>query len=350
MTVAQEFVALAPEGTVRAGHGSHPCQGVYHHPAGERPTTAFIAAHYEIDFTEHYLAPFLAERGFGFLGWNTRFRGNGEYFRLEAACADIAAGVAWLRDAGVRTIVLLGNSGGASLMAAYQARAHDGADGFVSLCAHPGRPEVLTAWMDPSVVDESAPEAADPALDMYDPANGPPYDDGFLRRYRDAQRERNERITRWASAELARRRERGLGDRLFCVYRTWADPRFLDLRIDPSEREPGCYAGDPRRANYGAFGLAVTTTLRTWLEMWSLAESGCRGGPNMARVRCPSLVIQSTSDQGCYPSDAQAIHDALGADDKRLELVAGDHYLLDPQDARDRVADLIADWLRERPA
>jgi esterase/lipase len=82
--------------------------------------------------------------------------------------------------------------------------------------------------------------------------------------------------------------------------------------------------------------------------MWSLAESGCRGVPNLARVAAPSLVVQSTADQGCYPSDAHTIFDALASEDKQLEFVQGDHYLLDPPDGRDLVADLIADWLSGR--
>ena len=32
-----------------------------------------IAAHYQIDFSEHYLADYMATRGIGFLGWNTRY-------------------------------------------------------------------------------------------------------------------------------------------------------------------------------------------------------------------------------------------------------------------------------------
>lgn len=82
--------------------------------------------------------------------------------------------------------------------------------------------------------------------------------------------------------------------------------------------------------------------------MWSLSESKCRGAPNLAKVQCPSIVIQSTADQGCYPSDAHTIYDAIGSRDKTLEFVGGDHYLLQPDGARDTVADLIADWLRAR--
>src|SRR5438093_8125490 len=119
----------------------------------------------------------MAERGFGFLGWNTRFRGNEAHFLLDHALAEIGVGVRWLREqAGVETVVLLGNSGGGSLMAAYQSQAVEPniqpavglslpeavldlapAQLYVSLNAHPGRPDVLTGWSDPSVTDESDP-------------------------------------------------------------------------------------------------------------------------------------------------------------------------------------------------
>jgi esterase/lipase len=87
------------------------------------------------------------------------------------------------------------------------------------------------------------------------------------------------------------------------------------------------------------------STLRTWLSMWSLEESQCRGAPHLARIDVPALVVQSLADTGVFPSDAHAIHDALGSRDKTLELIAGDHYLEDPG-ARDTVADLIAAWVQ----
>jgi hypothetical protein len=348
--VRREFVSLASATSARAGHGSNPCQGVYYTPPGtDRPTVAVIATHYDIDFSEHYLAEFMAARGFGFLGWNTRFRGNGSYFILEPALVDIAAGVAWLREhAHVDTIVLLGNSGGASLMSAHHAMGDAPGDLFISLCAHPGRPEVHTAWIDPSVTDETDLLGVDPSLDMFDPDNGPPYDAAFVERYRAAQVARNERITAWARDEITRLEGAGAYDRTFNIYRVWADLRFLDLAIDPSERTVGCYFGDPKRANYGPWGIGAVSTCRSWLSMWSLSESKCRGAPNLAQVACPSIVIQSTADQGCYPSDAQTIFDALGSRDKTLEFVPGDHYLLQPEGTRDAVADLITDWLRAR--
>ena len=110
--IVREFVGLPSPVVGRAGAGGHPCQGIYHRPAAAAPRVAVIATHYNVDFSEHYLASFMAERGFGFLGWNTRFRGFESSFLLDHALVDIGVGVRWLREVeGVDTVVLLGNSG-----------------------------------------------------------------------------------------------------------------------------------------------------------------------------------------------------------------------------------------------
>lgn len=367
----REFVSTVSATSARNGAGFNPCQGLYFKPRGKAPATAFIATHYNVDFSEHYLGAYLAERGYGFLGWNTRFRGNEAFFLLEHALIDIGAGIRWLREsAGVEQIVLLGNSGGGSLMGAYQSQAlgvtmqptpglqlpdalNDLIPGqlYISLCAHLGRPEVLTDWFDPSITDETDPTSVDESLNMFNPDNGPPYSDEFAQRYRQAQMDRNNRITDWCHAELRRLKELGVTDRAFGMYRTWADLRLMDGSIDPSERVVGrCYAGDPRTANYSPRGIGLTNTLRTWLSMWSLRESHCSGPAHLARITQPALVIQSTGDVGVFPSDAQAIHAGLASADKELQMIPGDHYLEKPDDARDNVADIIVAWLKTKGA
>jgi pimeloyl-ACP methyl ester carboxylesterase len=353
VSVDREFVALP--GGERAGWGSHRCQGLYHRPAREpAPRTAFIATHYNVDFSEHYLAELLARRGYGFLGWNTRFRGAEGYFLLEPALQDIGLGVRWLREHGIEQVVLLGNSGGGSLMAAYEAEAQadedlGGGDLYLSVAAHPGRPQVLTSWLDPSVVDESDPLSTDPALDMYSAEHGPPYPPDFVAAYRAAQAARNRRITAWALAELERLRAAGVRDRVFTLQRTWADLRFTDATLDPSDRPtPSCYAGDPRRANRGVLGIGVLNTLRTWLSMWSLDESRCGGEEHLQKIALPALVVQATMDSGVFPSDAAAIAGALASEDKQLVELPGDHYFRGPDEPRERLADLIASWCGDR--
>ena len=366
--VERRFLGFPSPTAPRIGAGGHPCQGLYWTPKGGRPKTAFIATHYNVDFAEHYLAEHLAERGFGFLGWNTRYRGAEDLFLLEHALIDIGVGVRWLREAaGVETVVILGNSGGGSLMAAYHAEAVGptlaaglkGAgrealetlpqgDLYVALNAHQGRPDVLTAWLDPSVTDETDPVATDSSLDPFDPANGPPYSPEFIARYRDAQRARNQRITDWAKAERARLNAAGVADCLFPLYRAWADLRFMDPAIDPSERRtPWCYRGDPKAANRG-FGLGRVNTLSAWLSMWSLETSKCQGAAQLAKVTIPALVVQSMADAGVFPSDARAIFQSLAAEDKQLELIPGAHYFEDDPAHRAAAADLICAWVAAR--
>jgi pimeloyl-ACP methyl ester carboxylesterase len=363
------FVSTTSPTGPRNGAGFKPCQGLYVEPVGERPKVALIATHYNVDFSEHYLGEYMAERGYGFLGWNTRFRGLEQFFLLEHALIDIGEGVKWLREvAGVEKVVILGNSGGGSLMAAYQSQAKgvtmqptpglelppaleliEPADLYVSLCAHGGRPEVLTQWFDPSITDERDPASIDPALNMYDESNGRPYSEAFIDKYRAAQVARNHRITDWCFEELERLSSHGLTDRAFNMYRTWADLRLMDPTIDPNKRRPQwCYAGDPKTANFAPRGIGLTNTLRTWLSMWSLRESYCSGIPHLAKISEPALIIQSDADTGVFPRDAYEIYDSLASTDKRLEMVEGDHYLVEPSDARDKTADIIARWLAEK--
>ena len=366
--VDRQFIGVVSPTAPRIQAGGHPCQGIYTTPKGQRPKTAFIATHYNVDFSEHYIAPYIASRGYGFLGWNTRYRGAEDQFLLEHAVIDIGVGMRWLREeAGVETIVILGNSGGGSLMGAYQAEAIaptlldlvqgagraalenlPKADLYISLNAHQGRPEVLTDWMDASVVDETDPVATDESLNPFNPDNGPPYSPAFIARYRAAQRARNQRITDWAKAELARLNAAGIPDRLFPLFRCWGDLRFMDGAIDASERKsPACYRGDPEIANRTP-SIGRANNLKTWLSMWSLETSKCQGAEQLAKFDLPCLVVQGLADTGVFPSDAQKIFDNIGTSDKALHLIKGAHYFEDSRAERDAMVDLLTQWVAKR--
>ncbi|MGV0836203.1 alpha/beta hydrolase [Mycolicibacterium thermoresistibile] len=366
--VTRQFIGVDSPTARRAGAGGHPCQGLYYRGVGRKPKVAVIATHYQIDFSEHYLADYLATRGIGFLGWNTRFRGYESSFLLDHALVDIGVGMRWLREVqGVERVILLGNSGGGSLMAAYQSQAVepnvtplDGmrpaagladllpADGYIASAAHPGRPEVLTAWMDAAVVDENDPVATDPDLDLFNGRHGPPYSPEFIERYRAAQTARNHAITDWVERELKRVRAAGFSDRPFTVMRTWADPRMVDPTLEPTKRPPNmCYAGEPAKANRSTYGIAAATTLRNWLSMWSLRHAQTRAEPHLARIDCPALVINADQDTGVFPSDAQRIYDALASTDKTRVDIDTDHYFTTPG-ARSEQADTIAKWIARR--
>ncbi len=268
----------------RAGRGGHPCQGLYHRGVGRKPKVAMIATHYQIDFSEHYLADYLATRGIGFLRWNTRFRGFESTFLLDHALVDIGVGVRWLREVqGIETVALLGNSGGGSLMAGYQAQAvyhHvtplDGgapAAGFTDLsyyrrlrgqrrCTWPARcPHRVDGCLGhrrkrcrwPGIRNStcSAQSTARPSLTISSPATAG-------RRLPETRA-----ITDRAEAELKLAKAAGSSDRPFTVLFR-ADPRMVDPALEPTKRPAFvCYAGQPVKANRSAYGIAAACTRGT---------------------------------------------------------------------------------------
>jgi len=342
--VTRELLAL----TAEDGAG---VDGAFYLRSGAPPSTALVLMHPTVSFLHHYALIPLARRGYGALGLNSRFAGNEAQLLMEQVVLDLAAGVAELRERGFEHVVLVGNSGGGALAAFYQAQAEKPvpglprADALIILNAHRGRPQVLTAWLDPSVTDESDPLSVDPALDMFERRNGPPYRPDFVERYRAAQKARNLRVTAWA-----RERLESAGDQAFVVHRTAADLRFLDLTLDPSDRVVGTYWGpDVRAANYAAGGLGRFSTVRSWLSQWGLDTSPVAAEPSLARCHAPMLFIQGTADQGIFPSDAQALFEAASAEDKQLRWIpGGSHYFLGQPDLQREVYDLIEGWLTAR--
>ncbi len=195
----------------------------------------------------------LARSGHHVIYCNSRYRSDVALI-MEKVVLDLGACV---RDAkerlGYAKVVLAGWSGGGALSLYYQEQAEKPwvtatpagdspdltvaglvpADAVMLLAAHTSRHGVLTLSLDPSILDEGDPDQRDPELDLYGPnAPTPPYDRVWLARFRDAQVERNRRITAWVKGELDRLRARVVRTRSeasSCTAR-WPTPRCSTSR------------------------------------------------------------------------------------------------------------------------
>lgn len=345
--------------------------GAWMRPAGPKRAAA-IVMHPTSNFMGHYLIAPLAARGVACMGLNSRYAGNDTLLLMERVIQDLGAGVQFLRAQGYERIVLVGNSGGASLAAFYQAQAErldiehmvDGdpaglspqdlppVQGLALCAAHEGRSTLMRNWIDPSLTDEHDGLSREAALDMYDPRNGPPYDHAFLDRFRNAQQRRYERIEQWVEQRLALLRSQAAPgsprDEVFVVYRTHADPRFLDLSIDANDRAVGSVwgagAAGARAVNYAASQMGRVTSLTAWLSQWS-PRSRADGPSNLARTSVPALLCTYTGDQSTFPSTQAAWLAAGGARIRNVDVPGGNHYLAGQPKLVEQVADTMADWI-----
>jgi pimeloyl-ACP methyl ester carboxylesterase len=385
-------------------------RAILYQPARGKPRTVVVLAHPRADFAQHYSIPFWVEAGFAAFAQNTRYLNNDSTMIHENLMLDLAAGIRFLREEqGFERIVTIGNSGGGSLFSYYDAEARKPAgsrvksppgggppdlnkfemptaDGLILLAAHPGQGRVLTVSLDAAVVDENDPFASDPALDMYDERNGfctPPaesrYDREWLDRYRAAQRARVARIDTIAwhhlgeasiartatkaadfaaapAAYRAHMQRRTMAPRIMVVYRTQANPAYLDLTIDPSERVVGSiFSPRPDLFNYHPVGLGHVVTPEAWLSTWSGPSSYANLERNLPQVTVPTLVVGAMADQDIFLADVRAEYELSGAADKRIEFIAGaEHFMrvggtkTHLGELRPRLMKLLTAWTRER--
>lgn len=336
---------------------------------------AFLVAHPANNFMNHYLLEPMQRRGMAILGLNTRYANNEAFLIMERAVQDIGRGVRFLREQGYRRVCLIGNSGGASLSCFFQSQAEkptithapDGqavdlvgselmpADGIALVAAHQGRPLVLTDRLDAAVTDERDILATDPALDIFNPNNGPPFTAEFVTRVRAAQLARNRRITAWCKGKLAQYKtltaRHPMSDEAFIVNRTLADPRYVDLSLEPSGRTATTTLGKPLADdNYAANGTARLSSVRSWLSQWSIDESMADGPKRVAETSVPVLNVNFMQDEIVFPSDMQAWRMAIGARGEHHDIDGCGHYPMTKPHIVEKTADLIVEWASRKLA
>jgi alpha-beta hydrolase superfamily lysophospholipase len=345
-------------------------------PAGRPWKTAVILSHPRGDFSVHYACPLLAAAGFAVLGFATRYLNNDTDCLHENCIVDVKAAYDEMIRRGAEAVVLLGNSGGGSLMALAHAELGIG-HGWIGLAAHPGEGVFMNQVIDPSVADEHDPFSRVPELDMYNPDNGwhpwpspCTYDRDWLATYRAAQIARVARLDAVAKQSIADAEDAGarlrgvdraadparwrdlrartVATKYMVIYRTLADPAYLDLTIDPDDRPMGSLFAfpDPFDANYGRAGLARVMTARGWLSTWSGLSSHAKLADTMPRVRVPTILVHPTADTEIRVWQAKEIVANSGAADSTyVEMKGAPHYL---EGHRREAMAIVADWLQQR--
>jgi hypothetical protein len=368
--------------------------GYLYAQGGER--SVVVMSHPREHAPAHYLVPELLDGGFAVWMQPPRSVNNDLRLEHEFALYDLAAALQALTTLGFEKQCVLGNSGGGALWALYlqQALAAPSQrlectpagrptglakaslrvpDALALVSAHGGQGAVLMNLIDPSVTDEADAFATDPTLSAFEPANGfvaPPqparYAPEFLKRYRQAQRARVERLDRWAHEQVAMQAEaRGRAkaggtalDRaraahapILPVWRTDADPRCWDLSLDPSPRRYGSlWGGDPWVSNFGSVGFARLCTPQSWLSTWSGLSSRASMALCAPHIELPTLMVDYTGDNLVFPADADALYTQIGTHRKRRVSIAGDHHgqpLGPGTDPRAELGRVLRGWLRE---
>lgn len=185
---------------------------------------AVMVMHCDQNYMGFNIAPELAKRGYHVMAVDAWVGGE-----IDRKCEHLSKMVKYMKaQPGIDKVILMGHSGGATLMTAYQAIAEKGAgvfqgdnmiykctvheklepaDGIMLLDANYGNAVMSLLSLDPAVVEEGNGMKLDPKFDIFDPANGydkngANYSPEFIRMYQKAQRERNERLIDFALERL----------------------------------------------------------------------------------------------------------------------------------------------------
>lgn len=171
------------------------------------------------------------------------------------------------------------------------------------------------------------------------------------RRVAAIEEARYQRLDAWVWQRLEQLRAQAVPgsprDQVFVVYRTHADPRFLDLTLDANDRAPGSVWGNgaagARGVNYAASQMGRVTALTAWLSQWS-PHSRADGPANLARTSVPVLLCTYTADQSTFPSTRDAWLQAGGVRVQHLDIRGGNHYLAGQPALVEQTADALAQW------
>ncbi|MFP3090309.1 hypothetical protein LQZ21_08280 [Treponema sp. TIM-1] len=201
---------------------------VLHEPQvfSEKSGIAIIIMHSDADYLVFPMGREMAERGYKVLCTNV----SDKTASLDQKIYELKTAVLRMRDdPGVSTVILMGHSGGGTLMSAYQCIAENGikifqgpeklipfpdfeddfppADGIMLLDSNFGIAAMSLFSLDPAVIDEESGLHINQELNLWNPANGfnPEgsfYSGEFIRKFQKAQGARNKRLIKKALERL----------------------------------------------------------------------------------------------------------------------------------------------------
>lgn len=215
MPIDSSFVALTP--------GVHFQRGMYYRPSApcSRSRVGIVVCHTNNDYTSWEIGGEMARRGYRVLCCAV----TDDHGPLDGKLLDVKRAVGFLKDQGAEKIALMGHSGGATLMTAYQRAAENGivslkrddllvkcaleeelpaADLLMTLDSNWGNGAMTLLSVDPALCEKrDGGLAVDPELDIFDPRNGfdpqgSHYSEAFLNKFFRAQAERNARLVQKA--------------------------------------------------------------------------------------------------------------------------------------------------------
>lgn len=322
--VTQTFVRLAER-----------VPGVLYGPedGSDRSRIAVLVMHSDEDYLTCPTGEELAKRGFMVLCANVMVK-EGLFFDQPQKMKAVKAAVEYLRGCpGVEKVVLMGHSGGATLMTAYQCIAENGvqvfqgpekllphpdceplppADGIMLFDANWGNAAMQLFSLDPAVMDERGGRTLSPELNLFLPENGfdpagSTFSDEFIRRFQKAQGERNNRILDYA---LERLRAIGRGEGLYTddepLVIPGADQNFLNNKLYAQDIRLMSHTKKPHPLIHadGSVTTEIVRSVRTPENPVCLTGSLDEGGRIMTvRNYLSSYAVRTLDDYG-YGEDS----------------------------------------------
>lgn len=203
---------------LRIGPFMQGINGVMYTPAGQYKKTGVVAMHSDSDYLSFPAGENLAKRGFLTLCANVEHPDA----PLEKKLEDVKRAVLAMKSQpSIENVVILGHSGGATLMSCYQAVAENGpdifrdehrivkmgdvselpaADAIMLIDSNFGNGVMTLVSIDPAVTDETSGVKNDPKLNAYTPESGyikdgdTCYTEAFIAKFYAAQAARQEWI------------------------------------------------------------------------------------------------------------------------------------------------------------